>query len=187
MFQVVIAAARSASLVPDARVEEFLGQDPVVALDLAAVPRGVRADPRMPGGDRGHGPGERGGRLTDSREERLLVTSRWAGRGGGRVHDTSGREIGTVFLEEEFLTRRPERGPGFYRNESVTVPAIHQHYLEPGVRYDDGIIFGEGLEGSERLWGRGLVEIEGEYLPVVWCGEAESREIGRQLVMWGGS
>ncbi|WP_070319529.1 hypothetical protein [Cellulomonas iranensis] len=90
-----------------------------------------------------------------------------------------------MFLEEEFLTRRPERGPGFYRNESVTVPAIHQHYLEPGVRYDDGIIFGEGLEGSERLWGRGLVEIEGEYLPVVWCGEAESREIGRQLVMWG--
>lgn len=112
------------------------------------------------------------------------MTSRYAGR-GGRVHDTSGREIGWVFLEGEFLTRHPECGLGNSQHESVTVPAIHQHYLEPGVRYDDGIIFGEGLEGSERLWDRGLVEIEGEYLPVVWCGEAESREIGRQLVMRG--
>src|SRR5665648_1082211 len=43
---------------PDAGVEEFLGQGPVVSLDLAVVPGRVGPD-ALVAGDGGHGPGER--------------------------------------------------------------------------------------------------------------------------------
>jgi hypothetical protein len=46
---------------PDAGVEELLGEDPVVALDLAVVAGCVGSDPLVAGGDRGHGPAEGGG------------------------------------------------------------------------------------------------------------------------------
>lgn len=113
----------------------------------------------------------------------MSVASRYAGR-AGRVVDTNGRTVGTVFLEWEQLTRRVPRGERAFRGERVTRPAIHQHYRESGVHgdYEDAIIDDEGLVGSEALWDRGLVEVMGEYAPVVWCDDAESREIGLRML-----
>ncbi|MBO9556754.1 hypothetical protein [Cellulomonas sp.] len=115
------------------------------------------------------------------------MASRYVGR-AGRVLDTNGRTVGMVFLEWEQLTRRVPRGERAFRGQRVARPAIHQHYWEPGADgdYEDAIIDDEGLVRSEGLWDGGLVEVKGEYAPVVWCDDAESREIGLRLLGPGG-